>query len=58
MKDFIASYLIDVVNDDYAETGLASHQLLDATEYIYQQYDCSDMYYQVDRLLHEYLAKK
>ena len=58
MKDFISSYLIDVVDDDYAETGLTESQIDDATEYIWQAYDCTEMYEQIDRLLTAYLATK
>ncbi len=58
MKDFITSYLIDVVDDDYAETGLTESQIDDATEYIWQAYDCTEMYEQIDRLLTAYLATK
>ena len=58
MKSFITSYLIDVVDDDFAETGLTENQIDEATEYIWQAYDCSEFYEQVDRLLAAYLAKK
>ena len=58
MKDFITSYLIDVVDDDYAETGLTKSQIDDATEYIWQAYDFTEMYEQIDRLLTAYLATK
>ena len=54
MKNFINSYLIDVVDD--AETGLTKSQIDDATEYIYWAYDCTEMYEQIDRLLTAYLA--
>ena len=56
MKNFINSYLIDVVDD--AETGLTKSQIDDATEYIWQAYDCTEMYEQIDRLLTAYLATK
>ena len=58
MKHFITSYLIDVVDDDYAETGLTESQIDDATEYIWQAYDCTEIYEQIDRLLTAYLATK
>ena len=58
MKNFITSYLIDVVDDDYAETGLTESQIDDATEYIWQAYDCTEMYEQINRLLTAYLATK
>ena len=58
MKDFITSYLMDVVDDDYAETGLTESQIEEATEYIWQAYDCTEMYEQIDRLLTAYLAIK
>ena len=58
MKNFITSYLIDVVDDDYADTGLTESQIDDATEYIWQAYDCTEMYEQIDRLLTAYLATK
>ena len=56
MKDFITSYLVDVVDDDFAKTGLTENQIDEATEYIWQAYDCSEMYEQIDRLLSAYLA--
>ena len=58
MKSFIASYLTDVVDDDFANTGLTDSQIEEATEYIWQRYDCSDFYEQVDRLLELFLTKK
>lgn len=58
MKNFITSYLIDVVDDDYAGTGLTESQIDDATEYIWQAYDCTEIYEQIDRLLTAYLATK
>ena len=58
MKDFITSYLMDVVDDHYAETGLTENQIEEAAEYIWQAYDCTEMYDQIDRLLNAYLAIK
>jgi len=58
LKDFITSYLVDVVDDDFAETGLTENQIDEATEYIWQAYDCSEIYEQIDRLLSAYLANK
>lgn len=57
MKEFITSYLMDVANDDYANTGLTDGQIDEATEYIWMNYDCSDFYEQVDHLLELFLAK-
>ena len=56
MKQFITSYLIDRVDD--GETTLKEDGIDDAVEYIWQAFDCTDFYDQVDRLTIEYLAKK
>ena len=49
---------MDVADDDFANTGLTDSQIEEATEYIWQRYDCSDFYEQVDRLLELFLTKK
>ena len=58
MKEFITSYLTDVVDDDFANTGLTDRQIDEAAEYIWQRYDCSEFYEQVDQLLELFLTKK
>jgi hypothetical protein len=58
LKSFITSYLVDVVDDDFANTGLTDSQIDEATEFIWEHYDCSHFYEQVDRLLELFLTKK
>ena len=58
MKDFIASYLMDIVDDDYGETGLTESQIDEATEYIWQVIKIDSIYDEIDRLLAAYLAQK
>jgi len=58
MKDFIASYLMDIVDDDYGETGLTESQIDEATEYIWQVIKIDSIYDEIDRLLAAYLSRK
>ena len=58
MKDFIASYLMDLVDDNYGETGLTESQIDEATEYIWQVIKMDTIYDEIDRLLAAYLAQK
>jgi len=58
MKDFIASYLMDIVDDNYGETGLTESQIDEATEYIWQVIKIDSIYDEIDRLLAAYLSRK
>jgi len=57
MKSFIESFLLDYVSDN-PECPLSTDDIPDVTEYMWMNFDCSDMYYQFERLLSSYLAKK
>ena len=56
MIQFITSHLCDLVDDQ--ETDLKPEDISAAAEYIWQAYDCTEMYDQVERLLKNYLANK
>ena len=56
MKEFITSHLVDLVDDQ--ETTLKHEDIPDAAEFIWQAYDCTEMYEQVETLLNHYLAIK
>ncbi len=57
MKSFIESFLLDYLSDN-PEIPLSTDDIPVVTEYMWMNYDCSDMYYQFERLLSSYLAKK
>ena len=57
MKSFIESFLLDYLTDN-PEIPLSTDDIPVVTEYMWMNFDCSDMYYQFERLLSSYLAKK
>lgn len=57
MKSFIESFLLDYLADN-PDIPLSTDDIPVVTEYMWMNFDCSDMYYQFERLLSSYLAKK
>ena len=57
MKTFIESFLLDYLADN-PDCPLSTDDIPVVTEYMWMHFDCSDMYYQFERLLSAYLAKK
>lgn len=56
MKDYIQSFLIDYI-DDNPNCGLSTNDILDASDYMWMNFDLTDIDNQLDNLLHDYLAK-
>ena len=57
MKSFIESFLLDYLADN-PDIALSNDDIPVVTEYMWMNFDCSDMYYQFERLLSAYLANK
>ncbi len=57
MKSFIESFLLDYLADN-PDIPLSTDDIPVVTEYMWMNFDSSDMYYQFERLLSSYLAKK
>ena len=57
MKSYIESFLIDYI-DDNPDCPISTDELPTVTEYMWMNFDCSDMYYQLERLLSSYIDNK
>ena len=57
MKSYIESFLLDYIADN-PDCPLSTDELPIVTEYMWMNFDCSDMYYQFERLLSSYIDNK
>ena len=57
MKDYIQSFLIDYIEDN-PNCGLSTNDILDASDYMWINFDLTDTDNQLDSLLQQYFAKK
>ena len=57
MKSFIESFLLDYLADN-PDIALSTDDIPVVTEYMWMNFDSSDMYYQFERLLSAYLANQ
>ena len=57
MKFFIESFLLDYLSDN-PDCPLSTDDIPIVTEYMWMNLDCSDMQYQLERLLNGYIVKK
>lgn len=57
MKSYIESFLLDYIADN-PDCPLSTDELPTVTEYMWMNFDCSDMYYQFERLLSSYIDNK
>lgn len=57
MKSYIESFLLDYI-DDNPDCPLSTDELPTVTEYMWMNFDCSEMYYQFERLLSSYIDNK
>ena len=56
MKQMIFDYICDQANDP--DNGIANDDVWPAHNYVFDHFDCSDIYDQIDVLLKQYFANK
>ena len=55
MNQIVFNYVCDLADNKTVE-GLVDRNCWDAAQYIINNFDYQDIYYQIDNLLHDYLA--
>jgi len=57
MKQIILDYLCDLANDP-DNTSVSNDDVWPCANFVFDNFNCTEFYAQVDRLTDEYLAKK